>query len=176
MSYIKLKGSKENIEAEKLEAQAIKRIFENDNFPKDYPIKTETWSGIKGNVDYVVITNERVKQDGNSIIKNYDDEYKKYRHQKLSLTAEQRGKNLSMFELFWWGATGKKEIPEDVKNKTIEIQTKFFVENPKRIYCSPILFKKIIPERKNLTIWQGGAFDVVERCVGTDMRYARYNL
>ena len=43
MSYIKLKGSKENIEAEKLEAQAIKRIFENDNFPKDYPIKREQY-------------------------------------------------------------------------------------------------------------------------------------
>lgn len=175
MSYIKLKGSKENIEVEKEEALAIKRVFENVNFTKDYPIKTESWSGIKGNIDYVVITNESVKQEGNAIIKNYDDEYKKYRHQKLSLTTEQRGKNLSMFELFWWGATGKKEIPEDIKNKAIEIQTKFFVENPKRIYCSPILFKEIIPAKKDLTIWQKGAFDMVERCVGTDMRYAHFN-
>ena len=176
MSYIKLKGSKENIEAEKLEAQAIKRIFENNNFSKDYPIKTETWSGIKGNIDYVVITNESIKQNGNLIVKNYDNEYKKYRHQKLSLTTEQRGKNLSMFELLWWGATGKKEIPQNIADKAEITQKEFFAENPKRIYCDPILFKDLIPGRGELTIWQRGVFDVVERCVGIDMRYARYNL
>lgn len=176
MSYIRLKGSKEQVDVEKLEAQAIKRIFENINYAKDYLIKTETWSGTKGSIDYVVLTNENVKQDGNAIIKNYDDDYKKYRHQKLSLNPEQRGSNLSMFELFWWGATGQKEIPQDVKEKVIKIQTDFFQENPKRIYCSPILFKKIIPTKKDLSIWQKGAFDVVERCVATDMRYAHFNL
>lgn len=175
MSHIKLKGSRENVEVEKTEAQAVKRIFENDNFPKDYKIITESWSGTKGVIDYVVITNENVKQDGNAIIQNYDDEYKAYRRQKLSLTAEQRGKNLSMFELFWWGGTGKKEIPLEVAEKAVKIQTDFFQENPKRIYCSPILFKDIFPNKKELTIWQKGAFDIVERCVATDMRYAHFN-
>lgn len=119
---------------------------------------------------------EKLKQDGKNIIQKYDDEYKAYRHQKLSLTAEQRGNNLSMFELFWWGATGKKEIPQEVADNVIKIQTDFFQENPKRIYCSPILFKDLIPAKKELSIWQKGAFDVVERCVATDMRYAHFNL
>ena len=108
--------------------------------------------------------------------KNYDDEYKKERTQILNLTPEQRGQRVGLFELLWWGATGTKEIPEDISDQVIEIQREFFRKNPKRIYCDPILFKKILPHKGELTIWQKGAFDIVEGCVGIDMRYASYNL
>jgi len=176
MSYIKLKGSREHIELEPAEAKAIKRVHEDCSAPPNYPIKTETWSGNKGNIDYVVITKDEMteKNKGNIIIKNYDDNYKKERTQILSLTPEQRGQRIGLFELLWWGATGSKEIPEDIFKKTIQIQTKFFEENPKRIFCDPILFKKFLPHKGELTIWQRGAFDIIESCVGTDMRYAHF--
>jgi len=99
-----------------------------------------------------------------------DREYRIYRQQINSMTPEQKAERLEIFNLLYWGLTNKHEIPEDIKKQAIEIQTNFFKENQKRIYCSPYLFKELFTEFQIFN----PVFVMIERAVLEDIRSAKY--
>ena len=170
MSLIKLKGKGE-IEVSAEDALKVKRIFDDGFQDDDTFIQTEYWSGTKGAIKYVVIDPERQLDDGLALVRAVDDGYRAYRTDKLLIPPEERAKNLSLFSLLYWGFTGKMTATKELMDEAVEIQKQFFQENPKRICCSPILFKPIIRGNNDITVFGQAALDIVERQVNTDMRY-----
>ena len=123
------------------------------------------------------IEEEKKKQDAvyqknKDASDNLNRAYIAFRREINSKTPEQKAQRLEMFNLLCWGITKEHQIPEDIKIKVIEIQTKFFEENPKRIYCSPVLFKSLFNEENKIF---NPAIAVIERVVAKDMNMAKYN-
>lgn len=73
-------------------------------------------------------------------------EYNEYRTSILSMPPEERGKRLMFANMLWnaYRLGSKQEMPEDIKEKIIERQVKFFQENPKRIHANPICYKDLV--------------------------------
>ena len=100
-----------------------------------------------------------------------DREYRIYRQEVNSMTPEKKAERLGIFNLLYWGLTNNHKMPEDIKKQAIEIQTKFFKENPKRIYCSPFLFKKLFTDFQIFN----PAFVMIERAVLEDVKSVKYS-
>lgn len=95
-------------------------------------------------------------------------EYTDYRKRMLNKIPSQRAQNINIFKLVYQAFTEKLTPPEELQKQVIEIQTKFFEENPKRIYCDPLLFKSLFKGKKG----NPHLMRLVANCIQTDMEYA----
>jgi len=98
-------------------------------------------------------------------------EYSLHRREINSQSPEQKAQRLEMFNLFYWGMTKEHNIPEDIKGKVIKIQTEFFKENPKRIYCDPILFRPLFEGKEKVF---NPVLTIIERNVAEDMKWVKF--
>jgi len=99
-----------------------------------------------------------------------DREYMEFRREINSKTPEQKAQRLEMFNLLYWGMKKQHQIPEDIKDKVIKIQTEFFEKNSNRIYCDPILFRPVFEGNNQIF---NPSLTIIERTVSEDMRRAR---
>jgi len=133
------------------------------------------WSGTKDQIqqtkiDYFKPDEPETNHDEkNKIARELDINYFNFRKHINSMTPEKKAERLEMFNLLYWGMTGKHDIPVDIAEQVIEIQTKFFKENTKRIYCSPFLFKKLFTDFQIFN----PAFVMIERSILVDIKSSK---
>ena len=173
--FIKTKGVAGWTLVPLVELENYRKNIEPNTSPRDI-VEIGDWSGAKDQIQQTKI--DYFKPDEPETDHSQKDEemrklntnYANYRKSINSMTPEKKAERIELFNLFYWGMTKKHEVPEDIKNKVIEIQTKFFRENPKRIYCSPILFKELFESNQVFN----PVLAMVERVVAEDMKNSRY--
>ena len=164
MANIKVKGMGV-IHCENDIGKKIKRDWEN-NALKGMVKVSDRITIIASDIAGIEIEGDVNENLNDNVVK---EDYKNFlieRMVKLEMTAIERARQIGFFELVYWGATGEKNAPEDVQNKAIAIQEKFFTENPKRCVCSAFMFKKIIPNSN--TSFSKSMLPIIERIENRD--------
>ncbi len=186
MSIIILKNRQE-IEVSAQSANEIKRLWSGYyDDKKNIQIEIGNISTMISEIKMIDISagSEIKKEQNKEYLQDVEKEYLAMRKEKLLQTPEVRAKNLNIFKLLYWAATGRGHPAEEMIVNVIEIQKKFFAENLKRIYPDPMLFKEMLSGLETNSysrnkdfistevLVRDAAMRVVEIQVGTDMRYA----
>lgn len=148
-SIICLIGRK-NVIVSKKEAEQVKKILEDQYVEADYLISLQKISFRKGSVRSVEVLPDapNYQSSSDSQMRDFYDEEKKMVEKESAYSADVKSKHLDFFEMIWWCSCGEKEVPEDIKQKTIKIQYDFFTKNPKRRFCDLHLLRPIIKMRQ----------------------------
>lgn len=113
----------------------------------DSPLKLQNYEGSLGDV---VSIDYRSEKQRSSNMEEYHasitKEYNTFRERRLAMSPLKRAQNLKFFEFVWVTFTGTPIMPENARRDAMEVQIKFFENNPDRIYCDPDLFRPIIPK------------------------------
>lgn len=170
MAIIKVRGlGKVNCANER--ARAIKYDYERGTLPDKVQIGdmvTVPGEDIKG----IVLEADEIKT--NSVVsENADRQYWDHRKRTLNLSAVDRAKNLGLFRLFWWAMTGERSEGKAIEVEAWKIQKSFFEQNPKRMYCEPVLWRPLVNQEAHPPSWNGNAIHLIELCVMEDKKYTR---
>lgn len=160
-------------------AKQIDSMLGNSETKKENPyIRTKKWSGYLSEITGVLHDPDPVLDNKQS--SKQEDEYKQFRKNFLSKSAEDKGKNTKMFNLYYCAVLDNFEPEfkpsEEIVEKVIQIQTVYFFENPYRCFCDPSLWKGLLisPMHKKISIWSKFVFTMIENQVNVDARYAKY--
>ena len=170
---IKIIGLRDLIEIDRKTASKIKKIWVDMKMgkgkSKDDMVEIGNWTGTYGRIDYIDLTDRggNVKYN-DEVEQNAHTDYMNYRKRMLNKTSFQRAQNINIFKLVYQAFTDELMPPEELQKQAIEIQTKFFEKNPKRIYCDPLLFKHFFKGKKATE----SLMRLVVNCIQTDMEYA----
>lgn len=173
MAEIKIKN-KGYIEVGLLKAQQIEKMKKN---PALYPAETfvdlETW---QGELREITAVDTRVYHDhkNNHSFETVDREYYGNRKARLALSPYERAKFTGLFELLYKAANKTNPSPQTLVQARV-LQEKFFADNPKRMYCDPLLFKPLIGDQAPLNQWDESAVRLVYNCVQEDMHTAKFS-
>jgi len=169
---IRVRGRKEPLHVEGDSLLEDWRLYQEGK-GKDFILTLGNWTGKLSMIaDFFV--EEAAKSN-----KSFDDYYEMERKEqlrKLQLVPAERAKELGFFRFLYWGFTKKdsKEIKTNsgasIEDFAIELQKKFFEENPKRVWPDPIIFKAII---KSNTCDQA-VTGIVERLIRVDYENEKF--
>lgn len=149
---IRIAGYKELLRLEKSEGILKKWEAFKTGEGKDEIISVSDWTGLLSDIKsfrkVLPLNSSKITEEQERA------EYLKGRDTILAEPADVRAKRLGFFRLVYFGFTGKKSeevftpsgIP--IEKMAEDIQKKFFVENPRRIFCDPIFFKPIIKSKR----------------------------
>lgn len=163
---IRVRGLPDALDVSSELAERIKADWENDTIPNSRKIAIGDWSGTKGDIRSIY-NERRVSDDQDDAQDKINDEYRKFRAQRLKLTPADRAKSLALFQIIYWGFTRNKDIPHDVKTKAIELETKFYELNHGRIHPDPEIFKEMFRGMEMNKF----ALPVIENIIRADRQY-----
>lgn len=179
MAKIYIKRLREPIVTDRKTASKVvlKRWGNERDHIKPYPpnsvISIGDFRGQLGDVVNVDLRTEVSRSDENKgYTENIEIDYMKYREKIYDSGHEARAHNMNFFKLIYQAFTNEIELPNNLILRAVEIQDDFFKENPKRIYCDPVLFKGLFEKGKS----HSPMLRVIESLVQQDMYHAKRGL
>ena len=176
MATIKFKGHG-TVETDFTNAQNIQSKWETwlqSNRRSDSLVKVGNFAGRLSQIESISLKGEAHAKDQGELVKKANQEYAVDREAKLKLSPAERGKEVGMFKLLYYAATGQEASENEVKIVE-EYQTKYFEKFPNRTIVNPkIFFGTIIPRtNRHLNAFESQAFGLVERAVRQDISSAK---
>ena len=174
MAYtLKIKGKQESIVLDNSKGVLIKaRWFQwiegGKKRENDSVFETDAFTGLLSDIKSIEITKEVniEKQD----FRVMESEYRKERAEFIKQPLEVKANDMKFFSLVWWALTGKNGASDEIRNSVIDVQRKFFIENPNRAIPNPEVYK-IIRNKTGNAIHKS-MFSVIESIVREDVSTA----
>lgn len=169
MAQIKIRGTRECLIINDRVAKDIQKVFLDVSISRNTPLVIGNWTGELKNIESILFDEEdshnkkEMQQDTHMSIEI--EERRKF----LSKTLQEKSEELFFAELLYTIFTGEKKIPENLKEKFIDIQRNFFDKNPKRTICDVKEFETIVG--KDATV--GFATVYLEEIMKTDIRLSK---
>jgi hypothetical protein len=142
MAYIiKIRGEEEGISVNDLQGQKLLLAWEEyHKTKKNIPIEINGYHGTISDIRNILFE-KNVKKVSDLEVNDYTKEHADIRKLPIKDKATRSG----FLKLVHYTFTGKKLEDENIelKKKLVDVQIKFFTNNPKRIYPDLILFKEI---------------------------------
>lgn len=170
MAKIYIKGIKEPIEIERMNAMAIKHKFDDQSVQSDYTFALANMSFKKGDIK-IIIMEERDNTALNVNRESSEAEFERGRRQRQAMLPSIRAREQKGYIGLLWRCMGNPgEIPDITFKQIVGISEKFFTQNPKRIFVPVSLLIDILPKGpkfKTSHISRAG-FDLFERVMSRD--------
>lgn len=168
MSHVKIKGKHEALQITADQAQNVLDMYVDYKEGKmpDQVLQIGSWTGMLSSVHSVEVEKKNNKKD---YARERAEQEAREREAELSKPIEVRAKQVGFFSLIYWGFTGGDPSQETI-DKAIEIQRKFFTENPKRLFCDTELYKPLLSGRDSC---DATVIRIAAAHVSTDKHYAK---
>lgn len=181
MPKMYIKGEEDAINLTNDQADAVRNVLRDPKTASGALISIKLGDGTQLDIRKSEI--KRIKDDAPELksgmqtqVQSSWEEYLADRKKILELTPQSRGERLGLFTLTWQIVTGKKDAPESVLIEARIAQTKFFTDNPKRIYPDGVIMRKIIEKhRKDAAVdskssmWLVPGMRLVETLIAQDV-------
>lgn len=173
MNYdIRIKGFKDLLRVD--DAEPLKSRWESfiKKTSTDQVVSAGDWTGKLS--DITAFRRAPTLRSENNLSEEIDLEYRRELMRQRGLSAQGKATLLGLFRLLFWGFTKKKsEDRPEIEKTAMDIQEKFFMENPKRTMCDPILFRPMFARVANAC--DPSVLRILERVVRQD-RFAEKNI
>lgn len=138
------------IEKDNSKGAAIKAKFEASIIAGDTQFKIDNWTGYKSDIRSVTYFHDEAHSEAQIANQHSKENYKKHRHEMLSLPKTELAKNMQYFG-FVYQILSQKNYRDDIElvREVYKLQLKFFTENKNVILPDPAIFSDIFKSIKS---------------------------
>ena len=170
MAYIiKIKGRADTIMVEHAKGDKIKSswfswIQGGKKMENDTLFDLGSYSGMLSQIHSMEKYTDTKIDPKQHVSYDSEKEYVEERNKFLSRTLEQKANDMHFFGILFWSFTNTVSISDAIMRKVVELQKKFYEENPNRMISDPTIYKSLF---KGNVMNRFGA-SLIERIVRED--------
>ena len=173
MSKIIIKGVREPFDVNRSVAERIKRSWLDENTDQKTKIDIGDFTTTFCEIKSIDLRGEPVIDKSNKV---FDDTFSKeteVRREFLLRTIDQKANDLGFFRFIYRAVIGQRDMTIEAENEAIELQRKFFTENPTRtkidIVATRVMLRKYLPKgRRTMNGFESSAFRIAGLVVSQD--------